>query len=461
MDKSDAGLQTSSTMLRGFDLAVIGGGSGGLAAARRAASYGAKVVLVEGARLGGTCVNVGCVPKKIMFNAADLAERLEHAHDYGFILEREGFDWAKLKRARDAYVERLNEIYERNLDVDGVTLVRGRAELSREGVLVDGKLIASKHILVATGGRPNVPEIPGASLGITSDQFFELEALPKRVAVVGAGYIGVELAAIFRNLGSDVTLILRGEQLLKDFDILLRETLLEAMTQAGINLVPRCLLGEVQRQPDGRLEVRGVEGESFGGFDCVLWAIGRSPNTAGMGLERLGVALTSESFIQTDEWQNTNVPNVYAVGDVTGKRPLTPVAIAAGRRLADRLFGGKPESKLNYENIPSVVFSHPPIGTVGLTEEEARAAYGSSVKCYIHHFRNIYYAVTQQRPITAMKLITAGAAERVVGIHVIGMAADEMIQGFSVAVVMGASKRDFDNTVAIHPTAAEELVTLR
>lgn len=443
-----------------FDLVVIGGGSGGLATARRAARYGAKVLVAEGGRLGGTCVNVGCVPKKIMYNAASLSEALDDAPDYGFELTRHGFDWARLKRSRDAHVARLNDIYRRNLEVDGVALRRARARLHPEGVSIGAELVTAPHIVIATGGRPKLPEVPGAELGITSDQFFELETLPRRVAVVGAGYIGVELAGVFSSLGSDVTLVLRGEHLLKEFDTTLRETLLEQMTDAGIDLVSRCELLGVRQESHGTFELMGRHGQSHAGFDCLLWAIGREPNTSSIDLESRAVRTTADGYVEVDEYQNTSAKGIYALGDVTGQRQLTPVAIAAGRKLADRLFGGQPDSKLDYANIPSVVFSHPPIGTVGLTEDEAHATFGDSVKCYTSSFRNLYYAVTDKKPTTVVKLVTAGASERVVGVHVIGMGADEMIQGFAVALVMGAKKADLDRTVAIHPTAAEELVTL-
>ncbi|HEY6728929.1 MAG TPA: glutathione-disulfide reductase [Polyangiaceae bacterium] len=444
-----------------FDLVVIGGGSGGMAAARRAAAHGAKVALVEAGRLGGTCVNVGCVPKKVMFNAASVAESLDEAPDYGFSLTRSGFDLARLKRSRDDVVSKLNAIYQRNLEVDGVELVRGWARLHAEGVAVGDRVLHTPHTLIATGGRPRVPGIPGAQLGITSDQFFELDALPERVAIVGGGYIGVELAGIFRALGSQVTVILRGQQLLKEFDTTLRETLLDEMTKSGVEVVAHCELAEVLRRRTGDLELRGTRGQVHAGFDCLLWAVGREPNTESLALSERGIEASPEGFVSVDAYQNTSAPGVYAVGDVTGQRQLTPVAIAAGRKLADRVFGGNPESKLCYDNIPSVVFSHPPIGSVGLTEEEARATFGETVKCYTSTFRNLYYSVTSNKPVTVVKLVTVGATETVVGIHVIGKSADELIQGFSVALVMGATKADLDRTVAIHPTAAEELVTLR
>jgi glutathione reductase (NADPH) len=417
---------------------------------------------VEGGRLGGTCVNVGCVPKKIMVTAASLAEKLEDAQAYGFDVGEVNFSFSHLKRRRDAYVAFLNQVYERNLSMDGVEWVRGWARFVEPGIVkVGDRLLGGEHTLVATGTRPRTLDKPGTEFGITSDGFFELEELPRRVAVVGAGYIGVELAGVLNALGSDVTLVLRGQQLLRGFDDMVRDSLLEQMAENGIDIVSRCEIARVEKEPAGTLCLHGEEGETQSGFDCVLWAIGREPRLDGLDLEKTGMALDAEGFVAVDEWQNTSIPGHYAVGDITGQKLLTPVAIAAGRHLADRLFGGKTQAKLDYETVPSVVFSHPPIGTVGLTEDEAREAYGDATKCYTSRFINLYHGVTEHRPRTSMKLVTAGRNERIVGLHVIGLGADEMLQGFAVAVVMGATKADFDRTVAIHPTAAEEFVTMR
>lgn len=454
--------------MESFDYVVIGGGSGGLASARRAAKHGAKVALVEAGRLGGTCVNVGCVPKKVMWNAASVAEALHDANDYGFALgEVPEIDWGAVKRKRDAYVERLNGIYARNLDNDGVSLFDGWGRLQGPNEVVvesagGSQVLKAKHILIATGGRPRLPGIPGEELGITSDGFFELEELPKHVAVVGAGYIAVELAGIFNALGSEVTLLIRREQMLGGFDSMLRDTLMEEMLKAGVNIETCIHLASVEKNASGKLDLKGSEGQELGGMDQLVWAIGRDPNTGDLGLDTAGVAVEANGVIPVDDFQNTSVPGVYAVGDITGKWELTPVAIAAGRRLADRLFGGQPEARLEYEDIPTVVFSHPPIGTVGMTEERAHELYGlSGVRCYTARFTNMYHSITERKSATAMKVVTVGAREKVAGIHVIGMGADEMIQGFAVAVRMGATKADLDRTVAIHPTASEELVTLR
>jgi glutathione reductase (NADPH) len=450
--------------VRDFDLLVIGGGSGGLAAAQRAVEHGARVALFEPARLGGTCVNVGCVPKKVMWNAAEMAAALHHAPYYGFDVRTAGHDWAKLKRARDAYVLRLNGIYERNLDKKGVVSVRAAAQLRSATEVVDsnGESYRAKHVVVATGGRPKYPPVPGAELGITSDGFFELEQLPRRAAVVGSGYIAVELAGVLRALGSDVTLAVRHDAVLRHFDSLFGDKLVAAMRESAIEVVTRVVTRAAERAADGTLTLHTADGRSLGGFDTLLWAIGREPNVRDIGLEHAGVKLDAEGFIAVDAWQNTSTPGVYAVGDVTGQAELTPVAIAAGRRLADRVFGGMTDRHLSYDVIPTVVFSHPPIGTVGLSEEEARRRYPAEpIRIYKSEFVSMFYAPMDFKPQTAMKLVCVGADERVVGCHVIGLGADEMIQGFAVAVTMGARKRDFDDTIAIHPTSAEELVTMR
>jgi glutathione reductase (NADPH) len=447
-------------MAKQYDYIVIGGGSGGIASARRAASHGARVLLIESGRLGGTCVNVGCVPKKVMWTTSEIAGALRDAPGYGFSVGSTTFDWATIKQARDAYIARLNSIYQRNLDKSGVETLAGYARFeSPDTVRVGDDSYTARHILVATGGQPIVPPVHGAELGITSDGFFELDALPHRVVTVGAGYIATELAGVLHGLGSEVTMVLRRDTFLRSFDATLRDTLMEISEASGIHFRRRARVAELHRTGAG-IDVRLDTGEVIHGVDCVLWAVGRSPNTDGLQLEQAGVETDDFGQIVTDRFQDTNVEGIHAVGDVTGRAALTPVAIAAGRRLSDRLFGGKPDAALDYENIPTVIFSHPPIGTVGLTEDEAREKYGEEIKVYSARFTNMYYGVLEHRQPSVVKLITRGEEERIVGCHVIGQGADEMMQGFAAAIKMGARKQDLDDTVAIHPTAAEELVTL-
>ena len=444
-----------------FDLISIGGGSGGLACAQRAAEFGAKTAVVEPHRLGGTCVNVGCVPKKVMWNAASVALSLRDANDYGFDVNVGGNDWAEIKRKRDAYVLRLNHIYERNLAAKGVAYVRGAARfVDAHTVEVNGQRLSARHVVIATGGKPMLPHIPGAELGISSDGFFELETRPQRVAVVGSGYIACELAASFQELGSQVEQFIRKDRLLTNFDVMLGKSLMREVRAQGMLVHERALPAAV-RDAAGKKTLVAADGREFAGFDCVLWAIGREANVASLDLAAAGVAIDDGNYVITDNFQNTNVAGVYAIGDVTGRMALTPVAIAAGRRLSDRLFGGQPERHLDYNLIPTVIFTHPPIGTVGATEAEARAQYGDAVKVYVADFTPMYHALTARKTHTDMKLVCVGPEQRIVGCHILGLGADEMLQGFAVAIRMGATKADFDDTVAIHPTSAEELVTMR
>ncbi len=444
-----------------FDLICIGGGSGGLAAAQRAAEYGAKVLVIESGRLGGTCVNVGCVPKKVMWNAASIALGISDAADYGFGISAGDHDWGVLKHKRDAYILRLNGIYARNLQAKGVATRQGAARfVDAHSVEVNGDRISARHLVIATGGLPTVPSLPGAALGITSDGFFELERRPQRVAVVGSGYVACELAGAFHELGSETELFIRKDHVLTHFDVMLGKSLMREMQAQGIPIHTRVVPATLAEH-SGTKTLAAADGREFAGFDCVLWAIGRSANVGALALHAAGVAQDAGGFIVTDAFQNTNVAGVHAIGDVTGRAALTPVAIAAGRRLSDRLFGGKPERHLDYEMIPSVVFTHPPVGSVGLSESEARAKYADAVKVYVAEFTPLYHAMTARKTRTDMKLVCVGPSEKVVGCHVIGIGADEMLQGFAVAIRMGATKGDFDDTVAIHPTSAEELVTMR
>ncbi|KAI8977493.1 hypothetical protein BDF20DRAFT_875179 [Mycotypha africana] len=459
-----------------FDYIVIGGGSGGLASARRASNiYGAKVALIEAQqRLGGTCVNVGCVPKKVMWNAASVAEALRDAKAYGFESNINGkFNWSYFKEKRDGYVRRLNGIYEKNLSNDGVEHIQGMASFKDKNTVQilgpNGKYtnIQAKHILIATGGHPTIPNIPGADFGINSDGFFDLEQQPQNAAVIGTGYIGIELAGILNALGTRTTIFSRTEHILRNFDNIIRENLLKEMQSAGVHFVYNASVKSLIRKHDQSLTTVQYEADGLTGaqqFDTVIWAVGRSPNMKGLQLENAAIKTSEKGYIQVDEYQNTSTENIYALGDVCGKAELTPVAIAAGRKLADRLFGGKEyrNAKLDYKDIPTVVFSHPTAGTIGYTEDQARAKFGNdNIKVYNSKFVNMYFAMLDHKEPTAYKLVCLGPEEKIVGVHLFGRGSDEILQGFGVAVRMGATKADFDACVAIHPTAAEELVTMR
>ncbi|MGL5238803.1 MAG: glutathione-disulfide reductase [Plesiomonas shigelloides] len=450
-------------MTKHYDYLAIGGGSGGIASVNRAAMYGKKCALIEAKALGGTCVNVGCVPKKVMWHGAQIAEAMHrYAADYGFDVDVKQFDFQQLIASREAYIDRIHQSYERVLGNNKVDVIQGFARfVDAHTVEVNGEQITADHILIATGGYPTRPAIPGAEHGIDSDGFFALRELPKRVAVVGAGYIAVEIAGVMHALGAETHLVVRKHAPLRSFDPMLVDTLLEVIKTEGPELHTQAVPQRVEKHADGSLTLHLEDGRSLH-VDCLIWAIGRKPATDRLNLDASGVELDDRGYIRVDMYQNTNVPGVYAVGDNTGRIELTPVAVAAGRRLSERLFNNKPNEHLNYDNVPTVVFSHPPIGTVGLTEPQAIEQYGeANVKVYTSSFTAMYTAVTQHRQPCRMKLVCVGAEQKIVGIHGIGFGMDEILQGFTVAMKMGATKRDFDNTVAIHPTAAEEFVTMR
>ncbi len=450
-------------MVKEYDYIVIGGGSGGIASANRAAMHGAKVILFEGKEVGGTCVNVGCVPKKVMWYGAQIAETLHrYAGEYGFDVTINKFDFATLKANRQAYIDRIHGSYERGFDSNGVERVYEYARfVDPHTVEVAGERYTAPHILIATGGHALYPNIPGSEYGITSDGFFELDEVPKRTAVIGAGYIAVEVAGVLNALGSDTHLFVRKDRPLRTFDKDIVDVLVDEMAKSGPTLHTHANATEVVKNADDSLTISFDNGETIT-VDCLIWAIGRAANTSGFGLEKTGVKLTEKGTIYSDEFENTSVPGIYALGDVTGKLDLTPVAVKAGRQLSGRLFNHKADAKLDYTDVATVVFSHPVIGAVGLSEEKAIAKYGSeNIKVYKSSFTPMYTALGDNRQPSTMKLVTLGEDEKIIGLHGIGYGVDEMIQGFSVAIKMGATKADFDNTVAIHPTGSEEFVTMR
>lgn len=442
-----------------FDLLVIGGGSGGLAVAEKAAEYGHKVAIIENHKLGGTCVNNGCVPKKVMWYAANIAHAVDDAADFGMAVERPEIDWQKLINGRENYIANINHFWNGYIDELKITHIDGFAQfIDNKTIRVDDKLYSADHIVIATGGAPIVPPVPGAELGITSDGFFELQQRPERVAVIGGGYIGVELAGVLRALGTEVTLVTLDDRILNLFDPMISDILHKEMNKQGIHVLTDYQVTGITESNDG-LMVNSPDND-LQHFDKVIWAVGRSANTRNLNLEATDIRVQKNGIIDVDEFENTSVKGVYAVGDITGRPQLTPVAIAAGRRLAERLFNQKPDMKMDYENIPSVVFSHPPIATIGLTEQQALEKY-NCCSIYQSDFTPMRYALSDHGTTTALKLICADKEEKVVGIHIIGDSADEMMQGFAVAVKMGATKADFDRTVAIHPGSAEELVTMQ
>ncbi len=449
--------------MKHYDYIAIGGGSGGIASINRAASYGKKCAIIEGKHLGGTCVNVGCVPKKVMWYGANMAEALYHyAPDYGFDVDVKSFDYGKLVENRNAYISRIHTSYNNVLAKNNVDVITGYAKfIDKNTVEVNGEQIRAEHILIAVGGKPSRPDVKGAEYGIDSDGLFELTQLPKRVAVVGAGYIAVEIAGVFNSLGADTHLFVRGDRPLRAFDADIVDVLTNVMQTDGLTLHTKATPQEVIKNSDESLTLVLADGRTQT-VDCLIWAVGRTPATGGLGLKNAGVNVNEQGKILVDKFQNTNVDGIYAVGDVmAGGIDLTPVAVAAGRRLSERLFNNKPNEHLDYTLVPTVIFSHPPIGTIGLSETAARAQFGEAVKVYTSNFTPMYSAITSHRQPCRMKLVCVGDDEKVVGLHGIGFGVDEMIQGFAVAIKMGATKADFDNTVAIHPTGSEEFVTMR
>lgn len=447
-----------------YDVIAIGAGSGGLSVVERAAEYGKKCAVVEAKKLGGTCVNIGCVPKKVMWFGAHIAEALRDAPSFGFDVEQKGFDWATLVKAREQYISNITTWYDGYMADKGVDVLHGWGSfVDNHTVSVDGKTYTAETIVIAPGGTPLIPaETENAELGLSSDGFFALTEQPKKVAVIGSGYIAVELAGVFQALGTDTTLISRKDLVLRGFDDMIRETLTEAMLESGCQKEYHFAVKKLERAEDGTLTIYSTDGQVIGGFDQVVWAVGRQTLVEPLALENVGLQADGRGFIAVDDCHKTAVDNIYAIGDVTGQPQLTPVAIRAGRYLAERLYNNKPDLKLDLRSVPTVIFSHPPVGTIGLAEHDARTEYGhDNVKVYTSVFTPMRYAFTDHQIKTALKLVVAGEEEKVVGIHIVGDGADEMLQGFAVAVQMGATKADLDATIAIHPSSSEELVTMR
>ena len=465
-------------MSKHYDLIAIGAGSGGLSIAERAASYGAKTAVIENNELGGTCVNVGCVPKKVMWYGAGVAQGLKDAQDYGFNIDLEGdfngkksgeLNWEKLVMKRENFIGGILDWYDGYMSDSGVDVINGHAKfIDNKTIDIDGETYTADNIVIATGGRPIIPtDIEGADLGLNSDGFFQDldEVQPQKVVVVGGGYIALELAMLMDGLGSDVSVLHQGWPVLEGFDGTIQKALRKQMEDDNIALYDDEIIAKVEEQTDSTedkklLTIHFEDGTNITDVEALIWAIGRRPNTDNIGLENTDVEL-NRGMVVVDDYEKTTVDGIYAIGDIIGKAPLTPVAIAAGRRLGDRLYGGKPERKMSYDNIATVMFTHPPIGTIGMSEEKAKAEHGDAVKVYQTDFVPLYHQMTRHKVKTHMKLIVLGEEEKVIGCHVIGLGADEMLQGFAVAIRMGATKADFDDTIAIHPVSAEELVTMK
>jgi glutathione reductase (NADPH) len=438
-----------------YDMIAIGAGSGGLSAVERASEYGKKCLVVEAKKVGGACVNVGCVPKKVMWFAANSATNIQNASGFGLDITQNGFDFGKLKKGRDDYINGITTWYDGYLEKLGIDYINGFGKIiDKNTVEVAGKTYTTDNLVIATGGEPTKPAITGTDFGIDSDEFFAMETLPKKVAVIGSGYIAVEFAGVLNALGSETHMFVRGDGVVNFFDDIIKDNLTKDYKNQGIKIHTNQNVSELKN------DTVIANDKEHNGFDAIIWAVGRKPAIDNIGLENTKVQINDKGFIEVDKFQETAEKGVFALGDIIGKAPLTPVAIAAGRRLSDRLFNGMTDRHLNYDNIATVLFSHPPAATVGLTENRAKEKF-DNVKCYSSSFTPMSDALLPHQTTTALKLVCEGENEKVVGIHIFGHGSDEMMQGFAVALKMGATKKDFDDTVAIHPTSSEELVTLR
>lgn len=441
-----------------YDLFVIGAGSGGVRASRMAAQYGGRVAIAEDLYLGGTCVNVGCVPKKLLVQSSYFDELFRDAAGFGWDIGAPVFDWPTLIANKNREIQRLNEVYQRLLEQSGVQIYRGHATLlDAHTVSINGESISARNILIATGGWPWVPDFPGAELAITSNELFFLPALPHRAVIVGGGYIAVEFAGILNGMGVETHLVHRGELFLRGFDREMREHLAQQMTEKGVVLHFECTIGAITETEQG-LRV-SLNNDTHLDTDCVLMATGRRPRVAKLGLPAAGVMLNADGYIDVNEYFQTSAPNIYAIGDVIGGAELTPVALAQGMAVAKTLFRGEP-SALDHQLIPTAVFSQPNFAGVGLSEEDARERYGE-IAVFASRFTQLKHTLAGNTEKTLMKLVVDEKTDRVVGLHMVGPDAGEVVQGFAVALRAGATKADFDSTLGIHPTAAEEFVTMR
>lgn len=442
-------------MQKHYDIIAIGAGSGGLSAIQKANEYGKKCAIIEMHKVGGTCVNAGCVPKKIMWYAANTMSILKDAKKLGIQPKHCDFSWQNLKNLRDEYIQNINNWYEQNLKKSGIDYIQGFAKLiDKRNISVNGKKISANHIVIATGGKPFVPNIKGSEFGITSDDFFELEKMPKKIAIIGGGFIAVELAGMMRSLGSDVSIIIKSKNLLNSFDSMIVEQITKQYINQGIKIISAKTIQKI----DEKGNIYFTKG-TLSGFDKIIFATGRTPMTKNIGLEEVGVKVNSKGYIKTNSKQNTNIKGIYAIGDITGKTSLTPLAIAQGKNLAKRIFLKKDNSKINYNKVPIVIFSHPTIATIGLNEEQAKNKF-KQIKLYQSNFMPMSDVLSEHQTETAIKLICVNKNNKVVGCHMVGKNCDEILQGFAVAIQMGLTKEQLDNSIAIHPTSAEELLSM-
>ena len=447
--------------MKHYDLLVIGGGSGGLAVSQAAAKHGKKVAVVDMGTIGGTCVNLGCVPKKIMWYAGEIAEYAALAETFGFALHAK-LDFKKLVAHRQKFIHTLNTIYSDRLKKSKITYIHGIAKfIDSKKIEVNKEIYSANHIVIATGTHPVKPNIPGAELGIDSDGFFALEKLPKKVVIVGGGYIAMELSSILNQLGSEVKVLIRKGKPFRNFDSMISEMLVETMSAQGVEFLTNHETEKIVSAANSKLTVHCNNKKIIKNIDAVIFAIGRKPTTSKLNLKAAGIKTNEKGYITTNKNEMTNVPRVYAIGDVAGKKLLTPVAVAAGRRLAERIFGKNKKYWLDYENIPTAIFTHPPAASVGLSEQDAITKYGKN-KILIEktHFNPLFYSLGKRKIPFQMKLISLKQNEKIIGCHLVGINADEIIQGFALAIKVGAKKKDFEDTVGIHPTSAEELLTI-
>lgn len=449
--------------MKKYDLIVLGGGSGGIASANRAGMYGANVAVIEGKDLGGTCVNRGCVPKKIGWYASQIAEASQIlGPEYGFDIKVAGFDYEKFRTSRDAYIQRSRDSYLNQFEKNGVEYISAYGQFVDDHTIeADGELYQADHIIIATGGRPAPLDLPGSDLLENSDDIFEWNQLPKSIAFLGAGYVAVELAQMYQALGVETHLVIRHDRPLRSFDQMLSDNLVKHMEASNLHLHKNLSFDSFQASPDGRIDCL-KDGQVLLTVEKVVAAVGRVPNTENLGLDKTSIELDDQGFIKIDDSHQTTAKGVYAVGDVSGKIALTPVAIRAGRQVAEFLFNQAESSAIDYQNIPTVIFAHPAIGTIGYSESEAKEKFGSDqIKVYQSRFFSMYHSAGNHRQACDFKLVCLGEEEKVIGMHGIGYGVDEMIQGFGVAIKMGATKSQWDAIIAIHPTGSEEFVTMR